>query len=349
MGRRDSNPVTLATVAAATGVSRMTVSNAYNRPDQLSPALREKVLTAARELGYGGPDPLGRTLSRGKTGSIGLVSEQPLTHAFTDPAGVQMLHGVAEGCEQRSLGLWLVPQTPGGDTALVRSALVDGFILYCTRSDDARIDAARERGLPYVLIDFARDRGGPVVGIDDEGGAYAAAKHLLDLGHRSFGIVMPYLSGVSTMADTRGAAGRHVAAARLAGWRRAIDESGLDPKAVPAIGSDDGSRAAGHRAAARLLDRAERPTAILALSDLLALGVLDAAGERGIAVPDRLSVVGFDDIPQAALATPPLTTISQPHRRKGSEAVRLLLDGDDESGVELPVELVVRASTAPTP
>jgi DNA-binding LacI/PurR family transcriptional regulator len=349
MGRRDSNPVTLATVAAATGVSRMTVSNAYSRPDQLSPALRERILATARDLGYSGPDPVARTLSRGKTGSIGLVSDQPLTQAFIDPAGVQLLHGVAEGCEQRGLGLWLVPQTAGGDTALVRSALVDGFILYCTRSDDARIDAVRERGLPHVLIDYARDRGGSVVGIDDAGGAYAAAQHLVDLGHRSFGIVMPYVAGATTVADAYRAAQRHVVAARLAGWCRAISVSGVNLDAVSVAGSDDGSRGAGHRAAGRLLDRAERPTAILALSDLLALGVLDAAAERGIAVPDRLSVVGFDDIPEAASATPPLTTIKQPHRCKGSEAVRVLLDNDDESSVELPVELTIRASTAPAP
>ena len=349
MGRRDSNPVTLATVAAATGVSRMTVSNAYSRPDQLSPALRERILAKARELGYSGPDPVGRTLSRGKTGSIGLVSDQSLTQALLDPAGVQLLHGVAEGCEQRGLGLWLVPQTPGGETALVRSALVDGFILYCTRSDDARVDAVRERGLPHVLIDYARDRGGPVVGVDDVGGSYAAAQHLVDLGHRSFGIVMPYVAGATTVADAHGAAERHVVAARLMGWCRAIRSSGVDPDAVPVAGSDDGSRRAGHRAAAGLLDRADRPTAILALSDLLALGVLDAAAERGIAVPDRLSVVGFDDIPESARATPPLTTVKQPHRLKGSEAVRLLLDSDDESSVELPVEITIRASTAPAP
>jgi DNA-binding LacI/PurR family transcriptional regulator len=242
-----------------------------------------------------------------------------------------------------------VPHTADGDTALVRSALVDGFILYCTRSDDARIDAVRERGLPHVLIDYARDRGGSVVGIDDAGGAYAAAQHLVDLGHRSFGIVMPYVGGATTVADAHGAAERHVVAARLAGWCRAISASGVDLDAVPVAGSDDGSRRAGHRATGRLLDRAERPTAILALSDLLALGVLDAAAERGIAVPDRLSVVGFDDIPEAALSTPPLTTIKQPHRCKGSEAVRVLLDNDDETSVELPLELTVRASTAPAP
>jgi DNA-binding LacI/PurR family transcriptional regulator len=164
-----------------------------------------------------------------------------------------------------------------------------------------------------------------------------------------FGIVMPDVGGATTVTDALRAAQRHVIAARLAGWRQAIGAAGVNPDEVAVASSDDGSRQAGRRAAGRLLDRAVRPTAILALSDVLALGVLDAAAERGIAVPDRLSVVGFDDIPEAARATPPLTTITQPHRRKGSEAVRLLLDGEGASNVELPVDLTVRASTGPVP
>jgi DNA-binding LacI/PurR family transcriptional regulator len=348
MRRKEAKPITLATVAAATGVSRMTVSNAYNRPDQLSPALRERILATARQLGYAGPDPVARTLSRGRTGSVGLVTDQPLTRAFTDPAASQMLQGVAEGCEERGLGLWLVPQVAGGEASLVHAALVDGFILFCTRADDPRIDAVRDRGLPHVLIDYARDRD-HVVGVDDEGGARAAAQHLLDLGHRSFGIVMPYVPGVMSAANASAGPDRFVASARLAGWRRALAAAGIDLDAVPVSGTRDLTRAAGHRAAGALLDRANRPTAIIALSDLLALGVLDAASERGIAVPGRLSVVGFDDIPAAAAASPPLTTINQPHRRKGTEAVRHLLDGEAESTIVLPVELIVRASTAPAP
>ena len=107
-------------------------------------------------------------------------------------------------------------------------------------------------------------------------------------------------------------------------------------------------RETGCVAGGRLLDRAERPTAIIALSDLLAVGVLDAARERGIAVPGQLSVTGFDDVPEAGRALPPLTTVRQPHNRKGSEAVRLLLEPASGS-VVLPTELVVRASTAPAP
>src|SRR4051794_12164929 len=94
---------TLATLAEALGVSRMTVSNAFNRPDQLSPELRERVLTKAQELGYSGPNPVARTLSRGRTGSIGVILDAPLTLAFSDPAAVQMLHGVAAVCEEHQL------------------------------------------------------------------------------------------------------------------------------------------------------------------------------------------------------------------------------------------------------
>src|SRR3954447_17531204 len=139
---------TLATVAKALNVSRMTVSNAFNRPDQLSPELRAKVLAKAQELGYSGPDPVARTLSRGKTGSIGVVLDAPLTLAFSDPAAVQMLNGVATVCEERELGMALVPRILGKDAELVRSALVDGFVVYCMGDDDPRLDAMNERRLP---------------------------------------------------------------------------------------------------------------------------------------------------------------------------------------------------------
>src|SRR3954451_5937910 len=116
---------TLATIAEAVGVSRMTVSNAFNRPDQLGPELREKILAKAQELGYSGPNPVARTLSRGRTGSVGVILDAPLTIAFSDPAAVQLLHGVATVCEERGLGMTLVPRITGKDGEVVRSALVD--------------------------------------------------------------------------------------------------------------------------------------------------------------------------------------------------------------------------------
>jgi DNA-binding LacI/PurR family transcriptional regulator len=342
-------PATLATVAEAVGVSRMTISNAYNRPDQLSPELRERILAAAHELGYSGPNPVARTLSRGQASAIGFVLDYPLTRAFTDPATMQLLQGVAGGCEERGLGLSLVPKIEGRDAALVQSALVDGFVVFCTREDDPRVVAVRERRLPYVLIDYAPGGEQRVVGIDDAGGARATAQHLVDLGHRAFALLLPYPLAATTAAEAEQVLDRHVGIARLAGWREALTAAGVDWAAVPVAAADDGARAAGARAAGRLFDRADRPTALIALSDLLALGALDAAAERGIAVPDQLSITGYDDIPEAALVSPALTTVRQPHERKGAEAIRLLLEPDSPSAVELPTELIVRASTGPSP
>src|SRR3954453_24099981 len=133
--------VTLADVAAHLGVSRTTVSNAYNRPNQLSPKLREKVLAAANDLGYCGPDPMARGLRRGSTGSLGLVFDQPLTYAFTDPAAALFLQGMASGLEEHGMALSLIPSMPDGasrSAGLVRSALVDGYVLFCTAGDDER-------------------------------------------------------------------------------------------------------------------------------------------------------------------------------------------------------------------
>ncbi len=346
---RNDRAVTLATVAEAVGVSRMTVSNAYNRPDQLSPELRARVLDVARELGYSGPHPVARTLSRGATGSIGLVLDYPLTRAFSDPATVDFLHGVASGCEERALGLSLVPQIEGRDAALVQSALVDGFVMYCTPDGDPRFQAVLDRHLPFVLVDYDAEPGRAAVNIDDRGAAKATAEHLVALGHRRFGIVLPYDQEASTAAEAERAASRFVGVERLAGWRLGLEPAGIDWNAVPVGFATGSTRDAGRHAAAQLLDRADRPTAIIALSDELALGVFEAAAERGIAVPSQLSVTGFDDIPEAEHATPPLTTVRQSHARKGAEAVRLLLDAREGETVLLPTELVVRASTAPAP
>jgi DNA-binding LacI/PurR family transcriptional regulator len=347
--RPKDRAVTLATVADAVGVSRMTVSNAYNRPDQLSPELRERVLAAARRLGYSGPNPVARTLSRGETGSIGLVVDYPLTQALTDSATVGFLHGVAAGCEEQGRGLTLVPRIEGGGAALIQNALVDGFVLYCVPPEDARNDAVRARHLPFVRVDFDPDPEMLDVNIDDEGGARSIAEHLTGLGHRRFGIVLPQDKPAETGPAAQLAAWYHVESARLSGWRAGLEAAGIDWSAVPVASGPGKMRDTGRAAGARLLDRADRPTAIIALSDLLAIGVIEAAAERGIAVPGDLSVAGFDDVPEAAAATPPLTTIRQPHRRKGSEAVRLLLEGPGAESVLLPTELVVRASTAPAP
>lgn len=339
---------TLATIAEALSVSRMTVSNAFNRPDQLSPELRERVLAKAKELGYSGPDPQARALSRGRTGSIGVILDAPLTLAFSDPAAVQLLHGVASVCELEELGMSLVPRIEGKDAELVKTALVDGFVVYCMGEDDPRRAAMLERRLPYALIDDHPDAAALSVNIDDRGAARATVEHLTRLGHRHFGIVLGWDNPHTTADGALQAMEYFVDRERLIGWREAIEAAGI-PWANVALASAPGfERATGRGAGGKLLDRADRPTAIVCTSDVMALGVLQAAKDRGVSVPTQLSVAGFDDVPDAAGAG--LTTVRQPHQEKGAAALRLLLDkATTEASVLLPTEFVPRSSTAPSP
>jgi DNA-binding LacI/PurR family transcriptional regulator len=345
--------VTLATIADELGVSRMTVSNAYNRPHKLSPALRERVLATAKRLGYSGPDPLAATLSRGRVGALGLIFDDPLPYAFSDPAAVLFFEGIAAVCERERVGLALVPSRFGTphETDLIRAALVDGFIAFCDVADDGRLDVIEQRGLPLVIADGSPRAGAPSVGIDDRGAARAAAEHLLELGHRHIGVVAFPLSpdGHEGPADLeRQATARyHCTRERLAGIRAAFEAAGIDWHAVPIQERAPHGRDAGRRAAAALLDGADRPTALIAMSDELAIGALHAAEARGIAVPRELSIIGFDDTPAAADARPPLTTVAQPHREKGETAARMLLQPDAQPArVVLPTSLVTRDSTA---
>jgi DNA-binding LacI/PurR family transcriptional regulator len=354
--RSERRGVTLATIAAELGVSRMTVSNAYNHPDQLSPELRDKVLETAKRLGYPGPNPLAATLSRGRVGALGLLFDDPLSYAFTDPAEVLFFGGVAEVCQQKQVGLVLVPSGVEtlGQADLTRVALVDGFIAYCDIPDDSRLEAIEERGLPMVIVDGPRRPGAMHVGLDDRGVARASAQHLIDLGHRSFGVVpfqlAPDRYEGAAGPDRQDAIRFHTSRERLLGYRDALEAAGIDWARVPVEERVPHGREAGRRSAGALLDRAERPTALIAMSDELAIGALQAAEDRGIPVPRELSVVGFDDSPAAGQARPPLTTIWQPHQEKGAAAARMLLEpGESDVELTLPTELVVRASSAPAP
>jgi DNA-binding LacI/PurR family transcriptional regulator len=338
---------TLATIAKELGISRMTVSNAFNRPDQLSPELRERVLAKAAERGYGGPDPGARALSRGRTGSVGVVLDAPLTVAFSDPAAVQVMHGVATVCEERELGMTLVPRIVGHDAELVKTALVDGFVVYCMGDDDPRLHAMNERRLPYVLIDHAGSDADLTVGIDDRGAARATMEHLIGLGHRRFGAVLGWDVPVPTAEEALAGMAYYVARERLGGWQDAIRAAGLDWESVPIASANGFGHETGRAAGGKLLDRADRPTAIVCMSDVLAIGVLDAAKDRGVDVPGQLSVTGFDDVPEALAAG--LTTIRQPHQDKGAEALRLLLGDQPHASVLLPTELVPRHTTGPAP
>jgi DNA-binding LacI/PurR family transcriptional regulator len=351
MGSGDGRRVRLRDVAEQAGVSVGSASQAFGRPELVSREVRQRVLAAAEELGYAGPDPAARRLRTGRAGALGLIFTERLGYAFTDPAAPAFLRGVAWGMEEARTGLLIIPTSPSRDAAAtaVREAAVDGFIIYSAPRSDPRVDAAVARRLPLVTVDQPRGAETPFVGIDDRAAARNAAAHVRELGHERVAVL-----SFATAADPTGALVFDVTEERLAGYREGLgavwDESTLRtcrPNAPEPARS----------VALELLRGPAPPTAILAMTDALALGVLQAAAELEIDVPDRLSVVGFDDSPAAVLASPPLTTVAQPHEEKGRLAAEWLVrdiargrdPGRRRRQALLPTELVVRESTAPPP
>lgn len=350
--------VRLRDVAEAAGVSQGTASNVYNRPGIVRPEVRAQVLAAAERLGFSGPAPAASALRRGRANLIAVVSDESPAYFLADPYGRRLLQGVAEVCDAQGVGLTLASTRPrdGGQGWSIDSALVDGFILFCYEDDTEVAARARARGLPMVAIDAGRLDGAAAVGIDDRAAAHAVAAHIAALGHRRAGILSLELADdgrcgpidAARLAAARYRSGRD----RLLGYRAALAgqpvEAGADPADGPAFETfnDADTAAAG---LAWLFDRPAPPTAILAMSDVLALAALDWLAARGLRVPQDVSVAGFDDTPEAARAAVPLTTLSQPADLKGRIAAEMLLGLRPMADHALTAALTVRASTAPPP
>lgn len=346
--------VTLQTVADEVGVSRMTVSNAFSRPDQLSAALRERILAAAEELGYVGPDPAARALARGTTGAVGVLLTESLRYAFTDEVAKAFLGAIGEELEPTGLALTLLSTAERGDVVPARDVAIDGALVYSCEPQSPAVGWLLKRRLPLVFVDQASAAGIPSVNVDDRGGARAAAQHVVDLGHRRVGIVTTGVVGPYGVVDDPLAVPEgHVSRERLRGWLEPLRAAGIEPTAVRVPFDSAEQIADGARL---LLGADDRPTAVLCFSDAVALEVVTVAGELGLAVPGDLSVVGFDDNPLARRMRPPLTTVRQDVTGKGREAAAALRAAMARAGsagtararhVLLPTELVVRGSTAP--
>jgi DNA-binding LacI/PurR family transcriptional regulator len=354
-GKGEHEHVTLQTIADAVGVSRTTVSNAFNRPDQMSPGLLRKILSMADELGYCGPDPAAAVLRRGRSGTFGILFTESLAYAISDPTAHLFLQGVTQATEEAAIRLLLLPSPEdraSGVTA-VREAVVDGFLVYTLPTGDPLLQAVLGRRLPTVIVDEPRVPGAGFVSVDDEGGARALARHLLELGHRSFGLITWPLKedgfeGFAPVERQRHAV-YPVAANRLTGFAEEAAQAGIDWDGVPVYEVPLNSAANGARAARALFARDPRSTAIVALSDVMAIAAMEEAAAQGLGVPGDVSIAGYDNIPAAAAAIPPLTTVAQPLVDKGLAAAWMLMEGweGEPPVVSLATKLIVRGSTGP--
>lgn len=331
-----SRNVTIVDVAKEAGVSFATVSRVLNDGVNVKPDKRERVQRAIKRLGYT-TNLQARSLRGGRSHLIGLLVRDLGTGYIGE-----IIRGVDEELARNKYDVMLYTthrsetQESAYVTALTRG-MTDGMLLVLPRYPEAYLQTLRQKKFPYVLIDHQGiDDRGPAVGATNRAGAYDATRYLLALGHRRIG----FITGSMELGCSH---------ERLDGYRAALQDHGvtLDPEWIR-VG--EFQQPDGFEAGNELMELPNPPTAILASNDVMAFGVMEAARERGKKIPDDISIIGFDDIKQAAHVHPPLTTIRQPLEEMGRRAAQMLLEIIENpervaEKIELPTELVVREST----
>jgi len=343
----DARRATAADVAKAARVSKTSVSFAFNDPTRLSDATLEKIRTVAAELGYR-PDPVARMLKQRRTNSLGLLMPQDIPQAMENPYYAQFIVGIGHVCQQEGYTLLLVPPLRNSMLKAIPYAAVDGFIVTGLERDRGEVAELERRGVPYVLVDSEETTTSPSVTVDDVVGAKAMMTHLLDLGHRRI-TILAFEGGPDRAPGTY----RGPLAQRMQGIDIALGERGLHRESPGiAVVEVPCTRGEGLKAGLDLLagSAGARPTAIFALSDVLAAGVLDAAHELGVDVPSEVSVAGYDDQPDALSLRPSLTTVRQPTEAKGRVAADFLMSvirgNAHHAQQQLHTSLIVRKSTS---
>jgi DNA-binding LacI/PurR family transcriptional regulator len=334
---RNCMPVSIKDIARLAGVSHSTVSRALRGSPLIPPATTERIQRIARESGYTA-SAVARSLVTRRTQALGVV-----VTSIADPFNSDLVDGIEEMANQHGYSVILATSqaNPQREMAVVRSfgeRRVDGILIASSRVGSLYLSMLEELKIPIVLVnnqhesEFAHS-----LSVDNSNGAYQAARHLLDLGHRRIAYLGDHL-------------GLHSDRERYAGWQKALSERDvtLDTNLVVyGNGKLDGATAA----AQKLFGRDQGPTAVVCYNDVSALGLLKVAEEHGIGVPVNLSVTGFDDIVFAAWTRPSLTTVRQPRCEMGRKATEMLLKlvsgSPAEKAVIIPGELIVRQSTAP--
>ncbi|GAB2765911.1 substrate-binding domain-containing protein [Terrabacter koreensis] len=348
---------TLRDVAERSGVSVSTASLVFSGKGPVAAATAERVRTAAAELGFTGPNPLGSSLRQGRAGAVAVLVEGRLQQAFRDPFAVAVLDGLAEELERVPTGMLLLAQ-PSGDPASVVPQLaglaLDALVFsLCGPGEQPAVEHLAARGIPMFSTGVPADRRITQVRIDERGSFAEVSRHVQALGHRRVASVAMPLAGTGEPGPVREELAVEKDAGipsigRLLGFR---DVFGPDATVVQ---TSDGSSVEGGIVAGRaLLDVPEsrRPTAIVAQSDVIAAGVIIAAEELGLRVPDDLSVTGFDGVDLPWLPHR-ITTVDQRGRERGrmiGRLVRRRLDGARPRSATAPVSLREGTTTGPPP
>lgn len=336
--------MTIKHIAEMAGVSKTTVSFAFNDPSKISRETYERIMAIADREGYV-PDPVARTMTTKRVGAIGMLLPQAIQETFKNPYVAEVLRGVGVVCHQEDLFLTILPPVKGFLANAVRNAAVDGFIAIGVEAAPEIAELIRQRHVPFVTVDGDADLGTVNVGIDDAAAAEAVMERLLSFGHQRVAVLSLRADGPGSTEERSS----RTAERRIEGFARALRTRGMAPYSitVPVVPVAATIEAAAE-AAVRLL-RSDRPTAFACMSDTAAIGVYEACKGLGLSIPGDVSVTGMDGIPFAALLEPALTTIAQPGLLKGTYAARAVIDllnGGTAASAILPAELVPGASVA---
>ncbi|MEW5961832.1 MAG: LacI family DNA-binding transcriptional regulator [Chloroflexota bacterium] len=330
--------LTLEEIAKLAGVSRSTASRVVNDHVSVNPAVRARVQQIIQETGYH-PDPAARSLAGRRSGIIGLVVPRAVQFLFTDPYYPRLMQGISRACNDNDYILSLFLFHTADDEQkiagrVLRNQLVDGIIVSALPIDDPLVGQLLAHKVPFVMVGRPSDPAAVnFVDVDNVSGAYSAVSHLIRLGYRR-------LAAITCPLNTM--VGQH----RRQGYLNALADRGL-PLDPALIAPGDFTEQGGYLAMQRLIPL--RPEAVFVASDTMALGARRALRQAGLAVPGDVALVGYDDLPAAAVADPPLTTVRQPIRRLGAQAVENLLDvlkngSQPPRQVVMTTELIIRQS-----
>jgi LacI family repressor for deo operon, udp, cdd, tsx, nupC, and nupG len=305
--------VSIKDIAQAAGVSHSTVSRALSDSPLVKAETKARIQRLAQEMGYS-PDAIARSLVTQQTRTVGIV-----VTTITDPFVAQVVQGIEDTAHENDYSVILAssaaePERELAAVEMLRAKRVDSLIVTSSRVGALYLEYLERIGVPVVLINNHNAQSGRYifsVSVDNHHGGYLATCHLVERGHRR----IAYVSGPADHSDD---------AARMAGYQQALHESGiaLDPTLVV---PGDGCIGGGERALAGLFSLTSPPTAVFCYNDMTAIGLLSAAQQAGLSVPEDLAVVGFDNIPFASHVSPPLTTIAQPQRDMGRQAMDMAL------------------------
>lgn len=343
-----SKKLTLKEVAKALGVSTATVSNAFNRPDQLSAKLRDKILSESAALGYQGPSLAGRLLRKGESGVIGVMLADSLSYSFSDPVAIKLLQGIAEVLVEKNKQLLLLSSDVESAEQNSTESLPDGFIFYGAPGGDS-FERIVKSGKPVIAVDFEQHQVGSV-NIDNFEAAFNIAELVLFKGQERvcvLGMRIVESDRVCRLiADDLQEESNEISRVRLDGYLKAAQQYNaiISPSSIWHIPINTPEYA--ERAAREALTTNPAPTVLLCMSDVIALAAIRVANELGLNVPQQVKVVGFDDIPEASRSQPKLTTICQQITEKGRLAARMLLDKSQDV-ITLETRLVERESSTP--